>query len=191
MIQPLQLSAAQLRVMASASRTQIVGALAQHGRLSAREIAAKIGRPVSGLYHHIEQLEHAGLVRAVAMRPSTRRPETVYGLISEQLSASSASRTKTGRAALAKVAKRFLSSAARSVATALASGVAVTEGRLRDTSVRHIRIRLDRKTLALFNAELDALIERVQTQSGKGKELELTVAIAPNPRSASALEDNA
>ncbi|MEQ1820667.1 MAG: hypothetical protein ABL871_18850, partial [Terricaulis sp.] len=150
-----------------------------------------IGRPVSGLYHHIEQLEHAGLVRAVAMRPSARRPETVYGLISEQLSASAASRTKTGRAALAKVAKRFLSSAARSVATALASGVAVTEGRLRDTSVRHIRIRLDRKTLALFNAELDALIERVQTQSGKGKELELTVAIAPNPRSASALEDNA
>lgn len=183
MTQPLQLSAAQLRVLASASRTQIVGALAQHGRLSAREIATKIGRPVSGLYHHIEQLERAGLVRAVATRPSARRPEAVYGLISEQLSARAASRTKTGRAALAKVAKRFLTSAARSVAAALASGAAVTEGQWRDTGVRHIRIRLDPKTLALFNAELDALIQRAQTQSGKGKELELTVAIAPNPRS--------
>ncbi|NJM34024.1 MAG: helix-turn-helix transcriptional regulator [Rhodomicrobium sp.] len=168
--------------MASTARTQIVGALARHGRLSAREIAAQIGRPVSGLYHHIEQLERAGLVCALATRPSARRPEKVYGLISQQISARAASRTKVGRSALAKVAKRLLAAAGRSVAAALISGAAVTEGQLRDTGVRRVQVRLDRKALAQFNAELDALLERVQTQSGKGKGLELTIALAPDPK---------
>lgn len=186
MAQPLELSAAQLRVMASAPRAQIVGALAQYGGLSACEIAMKIGRPVSGLYHHIKQLERASLVREIATRPSARRPEKIYGLTSEQLSGRAASRSKAGRAALALVARRFLTAAARSVATALTSGLAVTEGQQRNTAVRHVQIRLDRKALALLNAELDALIQRVQAQSGKGKRLELTVALAPSNHSLNA-----
>lgn len=181
--QPLQLSAAQLRVLASLPRTQIVGALVRHGGLSAREIAAKIGRPVNGLYHHIQQLERAGLMHVVAIRPSGRRPEAVYELSSDALSARAAARTKVGRAALAQAASGFLRAAARSVAAALTSGDGVTEGQWRDTAVRHVQIRLDRKALSLFNAELDALIGRVQAQSGKGKALEFTVALAPSHHS--------
>lgn len=183
MAPPLELSAAQLRLMASTARTRIVGALAQHRRLSARELAAQIGRPVSGIYHHIEQLERAGLVRVVAARPSARRPERVYGLVSEQISARAASRTRAGRAALAKVARGFLAAAARSVASALASDAAVTEGQMRNTSVRRVQMRLDRKALAQFNTELDALLQRAQSRSGRGKSLEFTVALAPAPRS--------
>ncbi len=182
MAPPLELSAAQLRVMASTARTRIVGALAQHGRLSAREMAAHIGQPVSGVYHHIDQLERVGLVRLVATRPSARRPEKLYGLISEQLSARAASRTASGRAALAQVARRFLTAAARSVAAALSSDAAVTDGQMRNTSVRRIQMRLDRKALIQFNAELDALLERAQARSGRGKALEFTVALAPAPR---------
>lgn len=187
MMQSLELSPAQLRAMASTSRAEIISALAQHGSQSARDLAAYLGRPVSGLYHHIDLLERAGLLRQIATRATSRRPEKVYALASEQLSSRSAVQSRAGRSALAKVARRFLIASARSVADALNADAGVTEGPSRDTAVRRIQVRLDRRALAQFNSELDRLLERTQANSGaRGKGIELTIGLAPASRKKSA-----
>lgn len=182
-MQRLELSPAQLRAMASGVRTEIIRVLASDGAQSARELAMRMGRPVSGLYHHLAQLEAAGLIRVTGRRATERRPEAIYSLISGQISARKASRTKAGRAALAKTSRLFLTAAARKVSRSLLSDTAVTDGPARNSAVRHIQLRLNKKALAQFNAELDALTEKALTMSTeKGVQLELTLALAPADR---------
>lgn len=181
MAPPLELTPAQLRALTSGVRVEIVALLSQEGARSAREIAQWFGRPVTGIYHHIEQLERAGLIRVAATRPGRRRPEKLYALVAQQMSSRTAARSKPGRTALAKVARRFLLGAARSVDAALSGDEAVTEGPGRDTTVRRVQVRLSRTALAELNAEIDALLARAQSQGGAtGKGIELTFALAPS-----------
>jgi DNA-binding transcriptional ArsR family regulator len=180
MSQPLELSPAQLRVMASPARAEIVGALAETGPLSAREIAARLTTAVNPLYHHLDQLERAGLVCVVSIRPGARRPERVYALVARQISARRAARSAPGRAALARLSRRLLAGAARAVADALITGEGVTEGKARDTAVRRVQVRLNAQALARLNAELDALLHQAEAQAGaKGKGVQITIALAP------------
>ena len=181
MARPLDLSPSQLRVMASSARTAIIGALAQDGSQSARELAQRLGRPVSGLYHHIDKLEAAGIIRVSGVRASARRPEKIYALIAAKLSSRAAATTKAGRAALAKAGRQVLAAASRSFAAALTSGAGVTEGPRRDTAVRRVQVRMSARALARFNADLDALIERAMVDTSRtGRGVEITFAVAPS-----------
>lgn len=176
----LELSPAQLRVMASAVRSQVIFALARDGQKSVRDLAISLKRPASGLYHHIDLLERAGLVHVAAERPGPRRPEKMYELASKQLTSRSAVKTKAGRDALIKVGRRFMASAARSFKSALESGHAITEGRARNTAVQQIHIRLDSRALAQLNTEIDTLLRRAQKRSGQeGKGISVTISLSP------------
>ena len=179
-MQRLELTPAQLRAMASGVRAALIRALARDGAQSARELARRLERPVSGLYHHLTQLESAGLICVAEMRTTERRPEAVYELVAGQLSSRTAARSKAGRAALAKTSRAFLAAAARNVSTSLLDDTAITEGAGRNSAVRQVQMRLNKKALAQFNAELDDLIERALTMSTKsGAQVEFTLALAP------------
>jgi len=157
--------------------------LAEAGPLSAREMAANLKRPVSGLYHHIAALEAVGLLDVHAMRPSARRPEKVYALVANRLSSRAASRTKAGRAALARTSRHILGATARNIVSALATNDAVTEGPTRNTSVRHIRVRLTNAAIAQLNERLDDLIHLTLAETNaRGRPLLVTFAIAPAHR---------
>lgn len=69
---------AQLAVLASPRRLDIVDALAAAGPLSVREIAAQIGARASALYHHLTMLIEAGLVQEAGARTVNRKRETLY-----------------------------------------------------------------------------------------------------------------
>jgi predicted ArsR family transcriptional regulator len=183
MARPLDLSPAQLRVMASSMRMALIGALAQDGAQSARELAERMGRPVSGLYHHLDLLESVGIIQVSVLRPGPRRPEKIYALTAAKLSSRAASTTKAGRAALAKACRQALAAASRSVGAALTSGAGVTEGPGRDTAVRRVQVRMSARALARFNADVDDLIERAMANATlNGHGLEITLAIAPTAR---------
>ena len=177
----MELSAAQLRALASVARAEIVSALSHAAPLSARELAVRLGRPVSGLYHHIKALEQVGLLKAAGSRSSARRPEQLYALTAETLSSREAARSKQGRRALAATGRRFISAAARGFEAGLATREGRTEGAGRTAAVRRLRVCLGAADLAAFNAELDAWLARIQKRSRRldGTTIDITLILAP------------
>lgn len=56
----------QLRVVADPLRQRLLTAFAQPGTVKA--VSAKLGEPLTKLYHHVDQLERSGLIRVVSER---------------------------------------------------------------------------------------------------------------------------
>jgi DNA-binding transcriptional ArsR family regulator len=69
---------AQLRVLASPRRQDMVDRLAAAGALSVRELAAQIGARPSALYHHLALLLEVGLIIEAGARTVNRKRETLY-----------------------------------------------------------------------------------------------------------------
>src|SRR5689334_18597607 len=103
----LRVSPEQLKLMSFGPRREIIAALANDADLSARELAERIRRPVTGLYRHLSLLTKAGLVRESGQRAGPKRPEALYALSSATFSATEATATDEGRAALADAASRY------------------------------------------------------------------------------------
>jgi len=68
------------RILASPLRAEIIGHLQTDGPQSIRELAARLARPASGLYHHVRLLERSGILVERERRKSGRREEVVYAL---------------------------------------------------------------------------------------------------------------
>src|SRR5215468_4010976 len=90
------LSQVQLESLTSPARLAIAQRLEIDKQATARELAARLGRPVTALYHHLRQLEGIGLLRIVAERKGVRRPEAVYALVADELSSAEAVKTRRG-----------------------------------------------------------------------------------------------
>jgi DNA-binding transcriptional ArsR family regulator len=74
----------KLRAISSPLRRLFVDALSTLGQASVREVAEVVGKPAATLYYHLRALEEAGFVREVGERPTGKRPEKVYALVSNQ-----------------------------------------------------------------------------------------------------------
>ncbi len=68
----------QIRCLSSARRHDILARLLVAGSLSVRELAEWLGAKPSALYHHIQQLADAGLIRHDGHRVVNRRREQLY-----------------------------------------------------------------------------------------------------------------
>lgn len=177
----LKLTPAQLGAMASSVRLAIVQRLDVDGAATARELAERLGRPVTALYHHLGQLEKAGLVRVVERRSTGRRPEAVYAMTSRRLSSTDAVRTPGGRRNLLKVAARAIGASLRAFAAAAVQTAARFEGTQRNCAVRHLVFRADPAQLARINSLIDALEEAGARTCERGEDMLLTVVLATAP----------
>lgn len=178
----LKLTPAQLGAMASSVRLAIVQRLDIDGQATARELAERLGRPVTALYHHLEQLQQAGLVHVVERRSTGRRPEAVYAMVSRRLSSADAVRTPRGRNNLVKLAARAIGASLRAFAAAASQAAARFEGTQRNCAVRHLLFRADRAQLARINALIDQLEAASSQTSERGEDMLLTVVLASAPR---------
>jgi DNA-binding MarR family transcriptional regulator len=122
--QRLVVSPAQLKLMSFGPRREIIAALANDPDLSARELAGRLRRPVTGLYRHLDRLLEAGLIRETGRRPSSKRPETLYALTFSTFSAIEATETSEGRAAFSQAASRYAAATARKLRRSLENGSA-------------------------------------------------------------------
>ena len=175
----LALSPKQLRTLTSPVRAEIVRALSAEGQKSIKELAAALGRSTTRLYHHMQVLRDAGLVRAAETRRVGAREEALFELVAPHLSSAEAVRTNEGRDALGAVARRFIATAARRFAQAIASPGVGVEGPARALSIRQIQIRADAARLAGLNDDLDALIDRHSSRSDDGQPVTLTIIVTP------------
>ena len=180
---PLNLTPAQLKVMASSIRLAVLQHLEAEGEATAKELATRLGRPATALYHHLEKLLAAGLIVPAGQRETDRRPETVYGLASSRLSSANAVRTPSGRNALVGLATRVIASSLRAFSAAAVHAAARFDGPQRQVAVRHVIFRADRRHLARINALIDSLEEATAHSSDDGESMLLTVVLAPRTAS--------
>jgi DNA-binding transcriptional ArsR family regulator len=174
------LSAGQLECLAMPIRLAIVQRLESDGRATAHDLAARTGRPVTSLYHHLRKLEDAGLLRIVGQRQGARRPEAIYAMVADEFSSSEAVRTPAGRGAYSKAAARVADAAARALSAAVNAGKAHFWGRERNTLIRFFMLRADSEKLAQINgliAQLEALLR--DGSEAEGEEIMFSFLMSP------------
>lgn len=171
----------QLESLTSPVRLAIVQRLESDKQATARELALRMGRPVTSLYHHLKQLREVGVLRVVAERRGARRPEAVYALVADYLSSAEAVRTPDGRKSYARAASRVAEAAARAFSAVVVGGKARFEGEGRNSMVRFFALRADPAKLTRLNALLEELESLLAERSEAGEEIILTLLLSPQP----------
>jgi predicted ArsR family transcriptional regulator len=169
----------QLESLTSPVRLAIVQRLDVDRQATARELAQRMGRQVTAIYHHIRQLEDVGLLRVVAERKGARRPEAVYANVAGVLSSAKAVKTQRGRKTHGRAAARAADAGARAYSAAVAQGAPRFEGARRNAMVRYFVLRADGKKLARLNKLLQALEDEALQSSDDGEEIQLTILLSP------------
>ncbi|HID8535475.1 TPA: ArsR/SmtB family transcription factor [Stenotrophomonas maltophilia] len=176
---PLKLTPTQLAAIASPARMAILQRLDAEGPASIRELAERLGRPATALYHHLAHLQKHGLVRIIEHRDTGRRPEAVFAAASAQLSSRDAVRTPSGRRSLVRVATRVVAATLRAFASAATHAATRFEGPQRNCAVRHLSFRADDERLARINALIEELEATGLDTGRQGDNMLLTVLMAP------------
>ena len=143
----LDVSPDQLRLMSYGPRNEIVAALANNPDLSARDLAERLRRPVTGLYRHLELLTEAGLLRRSGQRPGPKRPQALYSLAFRIFSSNAAAQTPEGRKAFALAVARHASAASRRIRRGVEAGTARIGEEDANTRYQISDLQLDRAGL--------------------------------------------
>lgn len=171
----------QLESLTSPVRLAIVQRLEIDKEGTARELAQRMGRPVTALYHHLKQLEDIGVLRVVSERKGSRRPEAVYAMVADQLLSTEAVKTRQGRQTYGRAATRVADAGARAFAAAVAHGNPRFDGEQRNATVKYFVLRADRKKIARLNKLLAELEEIAGHSCDDGEEIQLTILLSPLP----------
>jgi len=178
------LTGRQLESLTSPVRLAIVQRLEIDRKATARELARRIGRSVTSLYHHLNALEDVGVLRIVGEREGTRRPEAIYALVADYLSSAEAVKTRRGRKTYGRSAVRVAEAGARAFSAAMERGQPRFQGKERNALVRFYALRANSAKLAELNALLNALDDAAMRGSDEGEEIQLTILLSPpNTRS--------
>src|SRR5580658_227047 len=100
------LSQTQLASLTSPVRLAIVQRMEIDKEATARELARRMGRSATSIYHHLQQLEKVGVLHVVAERKGSGRPEAVYAMVGDYLSSAEAVKTPRGRKTYSRAATR-------------------------------------------------------------------------------------
>lgn len=172
----------EIEALASAVRLDLLAALRSGPQASVAELAERLQRKPTALYHHLRRLCAAGLVQVAGTRRSGRREETLYALAAPQIAtAAAARRSAAGRRGMSQVGRALLRQLARDYERALLATDTVLDGETRSAALALLSLRLDPPQLARFNRELDALLLRwagVEPHP-EGRALRLAVVMAP------------
>jgi len=171
----------QLESLTSPIRLAIVQRLEVDREATARELARRMGRPVTSLYHHLKQLEEVGVLRIVGRRKGARRPEAVYAMVADYLSSAEAVKTPKGRKTYSRAAARVAEAGARAFSAAVARGRPRFDGDQRNAMVRYFVLRADRKKMARLNTLLNALEDAAAHSCEEGDEIQLTILLSALP----------
>jgi DNA-binding transcriptional ArsR family regulator len=181
------LSAAQLRVLASPVRIEIVGVFQAHGALAIRELAEKLARPADGLYHHVRRLQKAGILHVVQRVRVGRRDEAVFALTAERFGHAAQPQTNATKEAVIQAADAALRLAGREFRRA----VLLREPRQKDApadQAKRTRAKLSRQRSWLTDDDLEtlhALLEKVEAflqermHHQQGQPFAVTTAFVP------------
>jgi DNA-binding transcriptional ArsR family regulator len=166
------------KALTSAQRIEIISSLGDAGPASIAELAARLGRTPHSLYHHMETLTEAGIVRAV--REGKKKKEAIYSLTSEKILLDPDRKSPAALLAAKKSIDSALRVTSREVYEALSSDVK-RDGQNRELYAVRLKGRFLPATLKSVNKHLQKIEEilRKQGRSSEGKLFALTIVLTP------------
>lgn len=148
--------------LSSPMRLELLGLFTDPGPLSIADMAARLGRPATSLYHHVQVLEDAGALRRAGTRPKGKRFETLFEPAENRLELS-VDPDDGGNAQLAgRTLAAALRMAERDFFAALDRDDIVTDGPHRNLTGLRAHLRLSPEKLAELNERLRAVEEFLQ-----------------------------
>jgi len=179
----LAVSPEQLKTMSFGPRREIIAALANDPDLSARDLAQRLKRPVTGLYRHLELLLDANLIRQSGERAGPKRPEALYALTFDRYSAREAADTDEGRAAIVQAASRYSAATLRKFQRAIENGTARFNTDDANATYNVVDLQLDRAGLVEFHRLMRNFVVAARKLRQRGRQgletISLTILVAP------------
>jgi len=172
--------------LASPLRLELVGLFTESSGLSISDMAARLGRPATSLYHHVQVLEDAGVLQRVGTRPKGKRFETVYEVARALVELDVEGADPEAVAHARQVMSAALRMADRDFAAAIERADLHEDGPRRNMLGMRIHLRASGEVLARLNERLDAVLELISELTAVDQEpgpddrfVSLTMLLAP------------
>src|SRR5207248_11103256 len=107
-----------------------------------RELAARMGRPADGLYHHVKALLRAGVLVQTDTRKVGKRTEAVYALAAPRVGGALHPASPASREDVTRAAAAVLRLAGREFTAAVRSGRVGCAGNVRNALLQPQKARL-------------------------------------------------
>lgn len=176
----------QRSALASPLRLEILGLFTQSEPLSIAEMAELMGRSAGSLYHHVNLLENAGLLKRTGTRPKGKRHEALFQPAATRIQIESKSAGQDGSLLVVKTMASAFRMAERDMEAALRTGNCRSEGPDRNMFAARMHLRASPKLLGRINKHLKAIEDLLEAEaikepkpSGDDQHLSLTIALLP------------
>ena len=170
---------AQLRVLASPLRQEILDLLARTGDAHVSEIASLLGRPADSLYYHLRALERVGLVRSSRARRNGTRGEMQFRAAHRVPTLLHDATPRGNTPAVASIVASMLRLGIRDFRNAAASDGVRTQGPRRELWALRVTGWLDPDQIAGINRQIQGLQEAVSRPRSRGKLYAVAVLLTP------------
>lgn len=179
-------AARRAEAMASPLRMELVGLFGQARELSVSDMATRMGRPATSIYHHLHILLEAGILREVGTRPKGKRFEMLYSVTEDLVRLDVEPDDPIAVAHALKAVRAGLRMAERDLAAALERDDLTHEGPARNLMTMRVHVRSPEQLLASINEHLFAIesllraaSENPPDESADDQFLSLTMVLAP------------
>jgi DNA-binding transcriptional ArsR family regulator len=169
----------QLRALSDPLRIRILERICDEPKTT-KQVADELGESPTRLYHHVDALEKAGLIRLVSTKPKRGTLEKYYGAVAHQFRAevSLGDPTESGETTdLGELGARLLDSAAADLRRRSRPLAEEDDGLF-----AKVRLRTNRKSVVRLRKRLEKILtEFGQSDGNEGDEEEyfLTIALYP------------
>ncbi len=172
--------------LSSPMRLELVGLFTDPGPLSISDMADRLGRPATSLYHHVQVLEDAGVLRRAGTRPKGKRFEALFELTENRVELAVDPDDESAVRQASQTMTAALRMAERDFAAALERDDIRTDGPGRNLMGLRTHIRLSPDALGRLNERLQAIEDLLQTFADEDEEpgpddlfVSLTLLLAP------------
>ena len=157
----------QLRALAHPLRLRLLQAFAR-GRRTTMQVATQLGEPPTRLYHHVNALERAGILKLVDTRQVRGTTEKYFEVAHRQIGHVRGQHlTKATRASLTGIATVVFEEAKAELLAVMADPTTLT--RATAPVVLRMLLTLPASTLPRVRRRLLATLKAIQRESRKGK----------------------
>ena len=172
---------AQIDLLASVMRQEIIDSVAALGPCSTARMAEELGVAADALYYHIKLLVRAGLLEEQGTRRTKRRDERVYGLPGRSVFLHYDPEDPVNVELVSRTAASMLRAAERDFRAGFNPEMAAVEGATRNLWAARFKMWLTESELREVNALLERLREISERPRGAGADqlCTLTWALAP------------
>jgi DNA-binding transcriptional ArsR family regulator len=170
---------AQLRVLASPLRQEIIDLLARTGAAQVSDIASLLGRPADSLYYHLRELERVGLVLSSRARANGKRAEMHFRAAHREPTLLHDVSSRGNTPAVASIVASMLRLGIRDFRNASASNGVCTQGPRRELWALRVTGWLDAEQIAGINRRICDLKDAVGRPRSRGKLYAITILLTP------------